>query len=84
MGHQTLFDRDVAAKAQPSLHSLLSEAVYTKVAVDWRHFFKYCTLSAAFHIHGTLALPANQCLDGSLTDSQWPRNCLLGAKLRQS
>ena len=38
MGHQTLFDRDVAAKAQPSLHSLLSEAVYTKVAVDWRHF----------------------------------------------
>ena len=32
----------------------------------------------------TLALPANQCLDGSLTDSQRPRNCLLGAKLRQS
>ena len=38
MGHQTLFARDVAAKAQPSLHSLLSEAVSTKVAVDWRPF----------------------------------------------
>ena len=36
MGHRTLFDRDVAAKAQPSLHSLLSEAVYTKVAVHYR------------------------------------------------
>ena len=51
MGQRTLFARDVAAKAQPSLHSLLSEAVYTKVAVDWRQLFKYCTLSAAFHIH---------------------------------
>ena len=63
MGHQTLFARDVEAKAQPSLHSLLSEAVYTKVAAVFQVLYIIGSLPHSC----TLALPANQCLDGSLT-----------------
>ena len=56
MGQRTLFARDVAAKAQPSLHSLLSEAVSTKVAVDWRPFSSivhYRQPSTFMHIGST-------------------------------